>query len=339
MEVINLPGYVHQEKVHIVRKHLLPRVLLAHGLKKTNLKLKPAALNTIIGQYTREAGVRNLERQLSMIARKVGRKIVEDVDVSEIETSSADPKTAETHSEPVEKSRKKQKREKAVPADDRGTGDALSQRLSETSVVIGAADLPDYLGAPKRFDTGIPKVPSKGLVLGLAWTESGGDVLVIEVATMKGKGNILLTGNLGDVMKESARTAISYLRSRAADFSLADVQWDELDIHLHVPEGAVPKDGPSAGVTMATGILSALSGRVVRNDVAMTGEISLLGKVLPVGGIREKMLAARRYGINSVILPEANRVDVDEIPSWAVKDMTFHYAEEAPDVFSLIYLQ
>ncbi|MDR2175260.1 MAG: endopeptidase La [Synergistaceae bacterium] len=288
METIRLSGYTNQEKTLIALRHLLPRVLKENGIRKAQLKIMPAALSKIVSAYTREAGVRGLERELAAIARKVTRGMVE----------ASDKKEAF-----------------ALP------------------VTVKGSNLKDYLGPPKLYGTRIPKNPQKGSVVGLAWTESGGDVLMIEAVTMKGKGELALTGNLGDVMQESAKAAVSYLRSASETLGIGNFNWKAADLHLHVPDGAVPKDGPSAGVTMATAILSAVSGRKVRPNVAMTGEISLRGHVLPVGGIREKLLAAKRHGINHVILPEANRVDVEEIPEEILDGMLFDYAFEAEDVF------
>lgn len=198
---------------------------------------------------------------------------------------------------------------------------------------VKVADLKEYLGSPKLYDLAVPTAPERGSVVGLAWTEAGGDVMIIEAVIMKGKGELLLTGQLGDVMQESAKAAVSYLRSESAALDLEDVDWKALDIHLHVPEGAVPKDGPSAGVTMATAILSAVSGRRVRQGIAMTGEISLRGKVLPVGGIREKILAARRHGVSHILLPLPNRADVEEVPQEYTRGMTFSYVEDVLSVF------
>lgn len=213
-----------------------------------------------------------------------------------------------------------------VEGEDKGT--PLSLPAS-----VKVADLKEYLGSPKLYDLAVPTAPERGSVVGLAWTEAGGDVLIIEAVIMKGKGELLLTGQLGDVMQESAKAAVSYLRSESAALDLEDVDWKALDIHLHVPEGAVPKDGPSAGVTMATAILSAVSGRRVRQGIAMTGEISLRGKVLPVGGIREKILAARRHGVSHILLPLPNRADVEEVPQEYTRGMTFSYVEDVLSVF------
>jgi ATP-dependent Lon protease len=291
MEVIPLSGYTNQEKTCIALRYLMPRVLKEHGLKDAQLIMATTTVSKVISAYTREAGVRGLERSLSTIARKITRKMVE--------------------------------------ASDRGEKFKLP-------VKVKAGDLKEYLGPPKLFDTKIPKKPQKGNVVGLAWTESGGDVLLVEAVTMKGKGELSLTGNLGDVMRESARAAVGFLRSESEALGIGDFNWKAVDIHVHVPEGAVPKDGPSAGVTLATAILSAVSGRKVSPDVAMTGEISLRGHVLPVGGIREKLLAARRYGIYRVILPEANRVDVEEIPDDILSGMEFDYASEVRMVFKKV---
>ena len=294
MEVIRLSGYVQQEKVHIARKHLLPRVLKENGVLKGKLKLSAQALARTITEYTREAGVRELERQLSNIARKTARKIVD--------------------------------------SEQDGTRSGYTYEVT-------VKNLKDYLGAPKLYDTRVSSEPSRGLATGLAWTESGGDVLMIEAVVMKGKGSIVLTGNLGDVMKESAAIAISHLRSKAKDLKIPRVDWEKIDIHVHVPDGAVPKDGPSAGVTMAAAVLSALGGRLIRNDIAMSGEISLQGRVLPVGGIKEKVLAAKRYNISEVILPKPNQVDISEIPENIMTGMTFHYAGNIEDVFKMAFLQ
>ncbi len=286
MEVIKIPGYVWQEKIKIARRHLLPRILREHGLSPKQVRITPKALEKIISDYTREAGVRGLERELASVCRKVARKIVDGGENPE-----------ETYS-------------------------------------IGPRDLKDYLGPPKLYDIRLPKTKEVGTVVGLAWTETGGDVLVIEAVTMKGKGEVTLTGNLGSVMQESAQTAIGYLRSNSETLGIGDVDWKGIDLHLHIPEGAIPKDGPSAGITMAVAILSAVRNTPVLPDIAMTGEISLQGKVLPVGGIRDKILAAKRQGIHNILLPGANRPDVEEIVDWTKEGLSFKYVEEVSDVFS-----
>ncbi|NLK18204.1 MAG: endopeptidase La [Synergistaceae bacterium] len=286
MEVIKIPGYVWQEKAKIAQKHLFPRILHEHGLEPKQVKITPKALEKIISDYTREAGVRGLDRELSTICRKIVRKLVED---------GYNP---------------------------------------DKTVTVGTRDLKEYLGPPRLYDLRLPKDKETGTAVGLAWTETGGDVLVIEAVTMKGKGDVTLTGNLGTVMQESAQTALGFLRANAAELGIGDVDWETTDVHLHAPEGAIPKDGPSAGITMALAMLSAVKNTPVMPGVAMTGEISLQGKVLPVGGIRDKILAAKRQGIKDIILPAANRPDVEEIPEWSREGLAFTYAAKVSEVFN-----
>jgi ATP-dependent Lon protease len=290
MEIISIPGYVREEKLHIASKHLLPRVLKENGLARFNVKISDAVIGRIISEYTREAGVRNLDRQLSRIARKLATKIVNDTEAG---------------------------------------------KKAPKSVSVPASSLKGYLGAPKLHEARLPRRDSVGAAMGLAWTEAGGDILVIESAVMKGTGKVMFTGNLGDIMQESAQAALGYLRANAAKYALDKTAWNKTDIHVHVPEGAIPKDGPSAGVTLALSMLSALTGRKINSKIAMTGEITLRGTVLPIGGVREKTLAAKRNGITSVIIPEENRVDIDELAEWAKKDMTFNYVSDVDEVFGL----
>ncbi len=290
MEIISIPGYVAEEKLHIAKRHLWPKVLKENGLSSFNVKISDKILHKIIAEYTREAGVRNLERQLAKVARKLAAKIVNDTEAGE-----RAPKT----------------------------------------ISVSPAALKSYLGAPKLHEARLPRRDSIGAALGLAWTESGGDVLVIETVAMKGTGKIIFTGNLGDIMQESAQAALGYLRSCAARYGLDKIEWEKTDIHVHVPEGAIPKDGPSAGVTLALSILSALGEREVRSTIAMTGEITLRGTVLPIGGVREKVLAAKRNGIYCVLLPKENAVDVDELAPWAKEGMEFHFVSDVSEVFSL----
>jgi ATP-dependent Lon protease len=289
MEIISIPGYVAEEKLHIAERHLWPRVLKENGLGRIKVKLSDSVMNRIITEYTREAGVRNLDRQLSKVARKLAAKIV---------------------------------------------GDSEEGKLPR-SVSVSMASVKKFLGAPKLHETRLPRRDSVGAALGLAWTESGGDILVIETVAMKGSGKVLFTGNLGDIMQESAQTALGFLRSCSSKYNLGSIEWDKTDIHVHVPEGAIPKDGPSAGVTLALSMLSALGERPIRSDIAMTGEVTLRGTVLPIGGVREKILAAKRNGINKVILPKENGVDVDELAEWARDGMTFHYVSGVSEVFNL----
>jgi ATP-dependent Lon protease len=290
METISIPGYVAEEKLHIAERHLWPKILEENGLAKLNVKISDKILGKIISEYTREAGVRGLDRQLSRIARKLATKIVNDY-----ESGKKRPK----------------------------------------GISISGASVKRYLGAPKLHEARLPRKNSIGAAMGLAWTESGGDVLVIETAVMRGTGKVTFTGNLGDIMQESARAALGYLRSCASKYRLGEIKWDKTDIHVHVPEGAIPKDGPSAGVTLALSMLSALSERFINSRIAMTGEITLRGTVLPIGGVREKVLAAKRNGITSVILPRENNVDVDELAEWARDGMTFNYVSDIDEVFNL----
>ena len=290
MEVIQLSGYSEEEKQHIARKYLLPRQMTEHGLTEDALEITDAALRLVISEYTREAGVRNLERQLGTLARKVAARIV----------------TRPSESGEIEKT------------------------------VIDRGDVDDYLG-PARFKREAAFRTSRaGVATGLAWTETGGDVLYIEATLLPGGNqNIILTGQLGAVMQESARAALSHLRARAQDLGISPEFLAKHDLHVHVPAGAIPKDGPSAGVTMATAILSAARNVPVRQDVAMTGEITLSGLVLPVGGIREKALAARRSGIKTMILPALNEPDLIELPEEIRNDMTFVPVETLEQVISL----
>lgn len=262
MEIIMLPSYTEVEKMHIAKEHLLDKVKKANGLKKSQVNMSDEVISKIIEDYTREAGVRELERQLSKACRKAAYKIVTE---------------------------------------------------KKKSVRITKKNITDFLGKAKYTETKAEKENQVGLCTGLAWTEVGGVILPVEVAVLKGKGNLLLTGQLGDVMKESGRAALTCIRARSEKLKIDEKFYEEKDIHVHFPEGAVPKDGPSAGITMTTAIVSALTGKKVRADVAMTGEITLRGKVLPIGGLKEKSLAAYREGIYTVIMPKANERDLDEI--------------------------
>ena len=288
MEIIQLSGYTEEDKAHIARRFLIPRQLSEHGLGAQALDLEDAALRLVVAEHTREAGVRNLERLIGTIARKVAARVV---------STGADAHTAVT--------------------------------------TVTSADIDDYLG-PARFKREVAfRTSTPGVATGLAWTEAGGDVLFIEASLLPdGKEQIILTGQLGSVMQESARAAVSHIRAQAAALGVDPAFLHGRDLHVHVPAGAIPKDGPSAGVTMATAILSAASGRPVREDVAMTGEITLSGLVLPVGGIREKALAARRFGIRTIILPALNEADIVDIPEELRRDIRFVFAKTLEDVLS-----
>lgn len=290
MEVIRLPGYVTEEKLQIAEKHLIPKVLYEHGLKAGQVRFTSSSVKRIISEYTREAGVRELERQLSKVTRKITRKIVE--------------------------------------SEEKGG------RAKKQTFTVTPSDLLPLLGVPRH--TGGVHLPTSdpvGASVGLAWTETGGDILVIESVRIPGKGGIVLTGNLGEIMQESGQTALGYLKSHGEELGISDIDWDKTDIHVHVPEGAIPKDGPSAGITLAVSIYSALSRKPVRNDIAMTGEVTLRGDVLPVGGIREKVLAAKRYGFKRVILPEGNRLEAGEMPRWVLKGLELVFVSSLEEVF------
>lgn len=273
MEIIEISGYIEEEKLNIAKKYLLPKQIKEHALKEEFIKIDDETMLEIISSYTREAGVRGLERTLGTICRKAARKYVEDETIEEI--------------------------------------------------VVNKDNLEDYLGKQKVRHQVAGKEPEVGVVTGLAWTSVGGETLTTEVNVLKGKGQIVLTGKLGDVMKESAQTGISYIRSIADRFDINPNFYKENDIHIHLPEGAVPKDGPSAGITMALGVISALTNIPVRNNVAMTGEITLRGRVLAVGGVKEKLLAAHRAGITKVLLPQECEADLDEIPQKVKNEMEF----------------
>jgi ATP-dependent Lon protease len=291
MEVIQLAGYTEEEKVHIARRYLIPRQLTDHGLPADALELSDRALRRVISEYTREAGVRNLERQVGTIARKVAARVA----------------TAGAASG-------------AVPSE----SGAPSAPLAVPVARIDAPDVPEYLGPPRFHPEAAFRTSRPGVATGVAWTETGGEVLFVEASLLPGgHGNITLTGQLGNVMQESARAAVSHIRAEAAALNVDPDFLSGHDLHLHVPAGAIPKDGPSAGVTMATAIVSALRKEPVLNDVAMTGEITLSGLVLPVGGIREKSLAARRQGLKVFILPALNAPDLTDLPDEVNRDLKF----------------
>ena len=284
MEIIMLPSYTEVEKMHIAKEHLLDKVKKANGLKKSQVNMSDEVISKIIEDYTREAGVRELERQLSKACRKAAYKIVTE---------------------------------------------------KKKSVRITKKNITDFLGKAKYTETKAEKENQVGLCTGLAWTEVGGVILPVEVAVLKGKGKLLLTGQLGDVMKESGRAALTCIRTRSEKLKIDEKFYEENDIHVHFPEGAVPKDGPSAGITMTTAIVSALTGKKVRADVAMTGEITLRGKVLPIGGLKEKSLAAYREGIYTVIMPKANERDLDEIAPEVKAKMKFIPVETIDEVLKV----
>ena len=284
MEIIEIPGYTEEEKLGIAQTYLIPRQLTEHGITTKHVKVSDAALRQIITNYTREAGVRNLEREIANVMRKVAKKVAE------------------------------------------GKGQGFP---------VTPANLHKYLGVPKFVPESELEKDEIGVATGLAWTESGGDVLYIEATAMKGKGHLTLTGHLGDVMKESAQAALSYVRSREKTLNINPDMFSKQDLHIHVPAGAIPKDGPSAGITMATAIASALSGIPVRRDLAMTGEITLRGRVMAIGGLKEKILAAKRAMLTTVILPRRNKKDLEEIPKHILKGIQLHFADTMDDVMKV----
>lgn len=283
MELIELTGYTEEEKVKIAKQYLIPRQMKRNGLKAKDIRFSDLLIRRVIQGYTREAGVRELERTIGSLCRKVGKKIV--------------------------------LQDENLPA-------------------LSAKTLEKYLGPVKFLPMAEEHPDAVGRVNGLAWTMAGGEVLDTEAVTIKGKGNLILTGQLGDVMKESAETAYTYIRSRAKELGLKEDFYETLDTHIHLPEGAVPKDGPSAGVTMATAMASAYTGRKVRGDTAMTGEITLTGEVLPIGGVKEKVLAANQFGIKQILLPEKNKRDLEELPESVREKLHFVYVKNVDDVLS-----
>ena len=288
MEAIYLPGYTEEEKVKIAQRHLIGKQLQENGLSEKNLRISEGTLRHIVREYTREAGVRNLEREIANICRKTAREVVKN------------------------------------------NGNRVS---------VSRSNLHKYLGPP-RFRYGMAEKENEvGVAMGVAWTESGGDLLAIEVTLMKGKGKLILTGKLGDIMQESAQAALSYIRSRADSLGIDENFYNEYDIHIHVPEGAIPKDGPSAGITMATAMVSALTCTPVDHKLAMTGEITLRGRVLPIGGVKEKVLAAHRAGIKKIILPVDNKKDLSEIPGNVRRRLEFILVDHIDQVLEKALLQ
>jgi ATP-dependent Lon protease len=284
LEVIELPGYTEEEKMHIASQFLIPKQMQEHGLKPSRVEIDNEALHHIIRDYTFEAGVRNLEREIATVMRKVARKVAEG-------------------------------------------------RRTKTKVT--AEKLADYLGPQKHYYGLAEEKDEPGVATGVAWTSAGGDLMTVEATLMEGRGNLTLTGQLGDVMKESAQAALSYARSRAGQLGVESRFYEKYDIHLHLPAGSIPKDGPSAGITMATALISALTKRAARRDVAMTGEITLRGRVLPIGGVKEKVLAAHRAGIKTFILPKRNMKDLNDVPREVINELHFVPVERMDDVIAV----
>ena len=284
LETVNFAGYTEREKLEIAKRYLVPRQLRENGLRDDQLALGEDALEEIIASYTREAGVRQLEREIGKLGRKVARKIAD--------------------------------------------GEAKHVTVSEK-------DIPDLIGRPKVHPERMAGEDEVGVSTGMYYTPVGGDIMFVEASVMHGKGDLVLTGQLGDVMKESARAALTYAKSHADLLGIPEGAFIDTDVHVHVPAGAIPKDGPSAGITMATALVSALSRRPARHDIAMTGEITLRGRVLPIGGVKEKILGAVRAGITSVILPKENERDLEDLPDEVRKTLDVHLVEDLGDVLSL----
>jgi len=284
MEMLEFSGYIQDEKLQIAKKHLIPKQVKENGLTKSEVSMDNNSIKELISSYTREAGVRQLEREIANVLRKVARDIVED---------------------------------------------------KEKNIKVTKSKVQDYLGASKFYSDLAERATEPGVVTGLAWTAAGGDILFIESSKMKGKGKLTLTGQLGEVMKESATAGMTYVRAHANDFGIESNFNEELDLHVHVPAGAIPKDGPSAGVSMITSLVSLITGVPVKSKVAMTGEITLRGNVLPIGGVKEKVTAAHRAGIKEVILPYLNQKDIEDVPENVSKDIKFHFAKEIWDVLKV----
>jgi ATP-dependent Lon protease len=294
MEIIELPGYLEYDKFEIAKRHIIPKQLENHGLQNKHVIITDGAVKKIISEYTREAGVRNLERELSSICRKLARDIV-------LKESTNG------------KSKKQEK------------------------VVVDEEKIEDYLKVPRFRQRMHSKENRIGSVTGLAWTSVGGELLNVDVAIMNGPAKLTLTGQLGNVMKESAQAALSYLRAKAKDFHLSNDFFKGKEVHIHLPEGAIPKDGPSAGITMAMALLSALSGRPASNDIAMTGEITLRGEVLPIGGLNEKLLAAKRNDIHTILIPAENEIDLKEIPDKVTEGLTIIPVNKIEDAVPYVF--
>ncbi|MDZ7821717.1 MAG: endopeptidase La [Candidatus Marinimicrobia bacterium] len=282
MELIEFTGYIMPEKTHIAKKFLIPKQVKEHGLTEKDLEFKEDGIRRIIQDYTREAGVRHLEREIAHVCRKVAKE--------KVETKTFRKRT------------------------------------------IGDKQVAKYLGKQKFYSDRAERMKRAGIAIGLAWTQVGGDILFIEATKMPGEGKLQLTGQLGDVMKESAKAVLSFIRSNASELGINERFDKEYDIHIHIPAGAVPKDGPSAGVTLLSAVVSVLSERKVKNDLAMTGEITLRGSVLPVGGIKEKVIAAHRAGLKTIILPHQNKKDLDDIPGEILEGLNFHFVKDMSEV-------
>jgi ATP-dependent Lon protease len=292
MELIEFPGYIEEEKLEIARRFLIPRQLEESGMEEKKIQFPDQTLQRMVREYTYEAGVRNLEREIGRVCRKLARMVAES----------------------------------------KGGSQARSRPYPTR---ITPASLERFLGPPQFFNLEAERQDEIGVATAIAWTENGGEIMPVEVLLMEGKGNLQITGQIGNVMQESAQAALSYMKSRSEQLELRSDIYDNIDIHIHIPEGAIPKDGPSAGITICTALVSAFTGREVRKDVGMTGEITLRGKVLPVGGVREKVLAAHRAGLKTVILPKRNEKDLVDVPKRARNELKIVLAEQVDQVLQV----
>ena len=375
METIRLSGYTQTEKIEIARRHLIPKQITYHGLMEEQIEIGDGALDKLIEGYTREAGVRTLEREIARACRKGARSLVEEyseqiAQAAELSAAEEDEARALAAVEADESVETNSVDDIETEPDELATDDFAADALDDfedeeeelgaiveahnpmervipkrtalaeaipgdARVVIDAEKLEEFLGVPRFLRKQKEEKAEIGLAAGLAWTERGGEILSIEATLMPGKGKLSLTGKLGDIMQESGQAALSYVRSRAKELGIDKAFHEDFDIHVHVPEGAIPKDGPSAGITLATAIVSSLTGIPVRHDLAMTGEITLRGKVLPIGGVKEKVLAAHRAGMTNVILPSENEKDLPDIPEEVVKDLTLHFVDTMYEVLRI----
>ncbi len=320
MELIRLSGYTEEEKMAIAKQYLVPKQLRLNGLQNSAVHVNPSAIKELVRYYTREAGVRSLEREIGSVLRKITRKYLERQTKKDDGKQTAANESGE--SQTIETATPKKDEAAPTPQDGTTQGIVTFVDASKISEAITDKTIQKYLGA-RRFRIGSATGTHEvGLCNGLAWTEVGGDLLVAEVTILPGKGKLICTGKLGEVMQESAQAALSYVRSRATFLSLDEDFYQKIDIHIHVPEGAIPKDGPSAGIAMATALTSALTNRPVSKDVAMTGEITLRGRVLPIGGLKEKLIAAHRAGLKKVIIPKENEKDLEDVPKQILKELS-----------------
>jgi ATP-dependent Lon protease len=339
MEVIRLSGYTELEKLEIAKRFLVPKQMKQTGVSDGKVEFTESGLQSLIQFYTRESGVRNLEREIGNICRKVARSVV---DLMADKENAKNHKIAEhaaesdgTEAESVDENANESVETVTAADAQQPAPDGAASAVDSKPKIITPQTVTDFLGPQKFRDLDVEKQNEVGATIGLAWTEVGGSILTTEAAVMEGRGKLQTTGKLGDVMQESAHAAMSYVRSRAQLLGLPRDFYRNLDIHVHVPEGAIPKDGPSAGITIATSICSALTAIPVRCNIAMTGEITVRGRVLPIGGLKEKLLAAHRHGIHEIVLPKDNEKDLPDIPEPIRKDMNLHFVTSMDEVLKI----